>query len=453
MANESFYRLSLCSRARRESFGILFYSNRDGKLTFVRSGDSLDVGETEKGSFLVPAGGDVQKKTGHLIKALMTKGLLETTEVKTDVEQTCGGAARPAQPTIPRRAAAHREALQAPVNVTWESTARCNLRCRHCLSADVMEHSGPELDFNQCRGFIDDLVRMRVFQINFGGGEPFLRPDFLDILEYAHRKRITTCVSTNGTTLDDALVQRLKKMDLLYIQVSLDGAHAATNDLLRGPGTFQRILSGIRLLTAHQIQGVSTNTVVTAINFQEIRQICELGAQYGVKTRLSRFRPSGNAKNIWAEYHLNKEQLAELSQFLSAHKDVLTGDSFFSITGRDRRELGLNMCGAAKMTCSVLPDGTVYPCAFLQDAPFKAGNVVLEKLESVWKEAPAFEALRKARVESCESCSRFSLCHGGCPAVAYYLTQSVNQPDPECIATFPHRHHLDEPRGEISARV
>ena len=142
-----------------------------------------------------------------------------------------------------------------------------------------------------------------------------------------------------------------------------------------------------------------------------------------MKTRLSRFRPSGNAKKVWKEFHLNKEQLAELSQFLSAHKEVLTGDSFFSITGKDRRELGLNMCGAAKMTCSVLPDGTVYPCAFLQDEPFRAGNITREPLDSIWQNAAPFAALRNARVESCESCTRFNLCHGGCPAVAYFLTQ------------------------------
>ena len=330
------------------------------------------------------------------------------------------------------RRLAYSELLTAPVNVTWEITSRCNLHCRHCLSADVMEHSATELDFDQCIRFIDELDRIRVFQINFGGGEPFLRPDFVDILEYAHSKKIATCVSTNGTTLDNALVRRLKEMDLLYIQVSLDGARAETNDLLRGSGTFDRILSGIRLLVKHGIPGVSTNTVVTATNFMEILQMCELGARYGIKTRLSRFRPSGNAKRVWAQLHLNKEQLAELSQFLSAHKDVLTGDSFFSITGKDRRELGLNMCGAAKMTCSVLPDGTVYPCAFLQDAPFRAGNITQRTLESIWYETPVFSALRNARIESCESCTRFNLCHGGCPVRAFASTGTIEAKDPYC---------------------
>ena len=96
--------------------------------------------------------------------------------------------------------------LRAPVNVTWEITAKCNLQCRHCLSADMRKTIAAELDFEQCCAFIDELDRMEVFQINFGGGEPFLREDFPDILDYAHSKGITTCVSTNGTVLDENLV-------------------------------------------------------------------------------------------------------------------------------------------------------------------------------------------------------------------------------------------------------
>ena len=89
---------------------------------------------------------------------------------------------------------------------------------------------------------------MQVFQVNFGGGEPFLRDDFLEILRYAHDRGITTCVSTNGTLLDDALVDALLEMAPVYLQVSLDGACAETNDAIRGRGTFERILAGIELL-------------------------------------------------------------------------------------------------------------------------------------------------------------------------------------------------------------
>ncbi len=326
--------------------------------------------------------------------------------------------------------------LRAPVNVTWEITAKCNLHCRHCLSADMRETLSTELDFEQCCAFINELDRMEVFQVNFGGGEPFLRNDFPDILDYAHSKGITTCVSTNGTTLDETLVKRLGAMKLLRIQVSLDGATPATNDAIRGAGTYERILEGIALLREQGFPHLSINTVVTRTNLFEIEQLCALADHYRVKTRLSRFRPSGDAKRVWREFHLDNSQLAWLSEFLSARHDVLTGDSFFSITKEDRRELGLNACGAARMTCSVLPDGSVYPCAFLCDEQFRGGNIARESLSEIWLHSAAFNAIRAVRVEACESCERFSLCHGGCPAVAYFFARSLNHPDPECIASF-----------------
>jgi mycofactocin radical SAM maturase len=339
---------------------------------------------------------------------------------------------------------AYRSKLRAPVNLTWEITGLCNLSCTHCLSSDVRNSLSEELDFDECVQLIDELDRLKVFQINFGGGEPFLREDFLDILDYAHSKKITTCVSTNGTLLDDRLVKALKAMDLLYIQVSLDGACPETNDQIRGKGTFGHILNGIKLLAQYEIPHFSINTVVTRINFTEIGQLHELAKKYGAKTRLSRFRPSGRGREAWDDYHLDKTQLLEFSSFLSGHRDILTGDSFFSITSEDRRDLGLNMCGAAKMTCSVSPDGDVYPCAFLQDSFFLAGNVTEKSFESIWRESPALNMMRAIRIESCQSCDRFSLCHGGCPAVAYFITQSLEHSDPECMTSLHDRAYPQE---------
>ena len=266
-----------------------------------------------------------------------------------------------------------------------------------------------------------------------GEGEPFLREDFLDILGYAHSKGITTCVSTNGTVLERTLVKKLKEMELLYLQVSLDGATRETNDRIRGQGSYDLIVSGIELLALHQVPNFSINTVVTRINFRELGELYGLAQSYGAKTRLSRFRPSGNGKRAWELFHLNRHQLLELSLFLGSHRDILTGDSFFSITSEARRDLGLNMCGAAKMTLSVSPDGSVYPCAFLQDERFLAGNVTTSALGSIWHTSSVFQSMRSIAIESCQRCARFPLCHGGCPAVAYFLTDSFHYRDPECL--------------------
>ena len=329
--------------------------------------------------------------------------------------------------------------LRAPVNVTWEITEACNLDCAHCLSAELRAEGRGELDFEQCRALLDELARMQVFQVNFGGGEPFLRDDFLDILRYAHRLGITTCVSTNGTVLTDGLVDELLAIGAahpaapVYLQVSLDGAKSDTNDAIRGPGTFGRILAGIDLLARRHYPDFSLNMVVTRPNAGEVGEFDRLARNYGAKTRLSRFRPSGGGCHTWEDYRLTREQLAELSAFLGDHPEILTGDSFFSLTPDSRRNLGLNMCGAAKMTCAVAPDGSVYPCAFLADAAFLSGNVTKEPLWDIFRTSPVFQRFRDLEVAACKGCDRFSICHGGCPAVGYFLTESMGLPDPECL--------------------
>jgi mycofactocin radical SAM maturase len=332
-----------------------------------------------------------------------------------------------------RSAALTDEALRAPVNVTWEITEACNLRCRHCLSADLRAEQRGELSFEECQRIVDDLAATDVFQVNFGGGEPFLRGDFLDLLTYAQGKGITACVSTNGTLLDDHLVECLAAMDGLYLQVSLDGATPETNDTIRGAGTFTRILEGVDCLRRHAVRDFSLNMVVTKVNVHEVAEFADLAARVGAKARLSRFRPSGAGCASWGDYRLTKAQLLELSAFLGRHTEILTGDSFFSLTPESRRRMGLTMCGAARMTMAIAPDGSVYPCAFLTDPAFLAGDAAVSSPVAVFRGSEVFARLRANDNAACNGCSRFSLCHGGCPAVAYFVARSLDAGDPECL--------------------
>jgi mycofactocin radical SAM maturase len=274
---------------------------------------------------------------------------------------------------------------------------------------------------------------MEVFQINFGGGEPFLRDDFLDILGYAHLRGITTCVSTNGTVLDETCVDELMQMGSVFLQVSLDGACAETNDAIRGRGTYARVIAAIEMLSERGYPDLSLNMVVTRLNVGEIAEFDGLARRYGANTRLSRFRPSGAGCRAWEDYRLTRDQLVALSDFLGDHPEILTGDSFFALAPESRRALGLQMCGAAKMTCAVAPDGGVYPCAFLCAPAFLAGKVTTEPFSAIFRSSPVLGRFRELEVDSCRACDRFSLCHGGCPAIACFLTGSLDQPDPECL--------------------
>jgi mycofactocin radical SAM maturase len=321
--------------------------------------------------------------------------------------------------------------LSAPVNVTWEVTYACNLNCIHCLS-DSGRKRHSELSTEQCRQVIDQLAAVHVFQFNIGGGEPFMRPDFLDLMDYAHQKGMVTCISTNGTLIDRRIAERLDH-PLVYIQVSLDGATEASNDAIRGKGSYRKVMDALEHLRKRDIE-VSINCVLTRRSFPELENLVALSASYGAKLRVSRFRPSGRGKQSWSELNVTREQMLDFSQWLGGHLAVSTGDSFFSVTTEERRSLGLNMCGACKLTCCLSPEGNIYPCAFLQEPEFHAGKLPEEDFVHVWRTSSVFSSFRQLEIKSCESCQRFDMCHGGCPAIAYHTQRKLGLPDPGCLA-------------------
>ena len=325
------------------------------------------------------------------------------------------------------------QGLSAPVNLTWEVSLACNLRCRHCLSSSGRP-APRELDTAEALDAVDQLHRAGVFQVNFGGGEPFLRPDFETILAACHERGVVTCVSTNGTLLDGARVDRLARTGLVAIQVSLDGATRETCDALRGDGTFDAATRALALLGQSRIPA-SINTVLTAQNAAEIPALHALAAKLNVSLRVSRFRPSGRGAENWEGLRPTPAQLLAFAAWLSTEAGVRTGDSFFSLTAQERQGLGLNLCGAAKLTCCLGPEGDVFPCAFLQREEFRAGSLREESFQAIWDRSAMLRSFRKLRIHSCEDCTRYDQCHGGCPAVAYHLGKGLGGGDPECLVS------------------
>jgi [mycofactocin precursor peptide]-tyrosine decarboxylase / 3-amino-5-[(4-hydroxyphenyl)methyl]-4,4-dimethylpyrrolidin-2-one synthase len=322
--------------------------------------------------------------------------------------------------------------LRAPVNLTWEVSLACNLRCSHCLSSSG-DSAHNELSTAEALDLVEQLHQAGVFQVNFGGGEPFMRPDFEEILAACHARGIMTCISTNGTLIWPERVARLAATNrLVAIQVSLDGACRETCDAVRGEGVFDAAIKAVKLLAASSIP-TSINTVLTTHNACEIPAMHELARSLGVSLRVSRFRPSGRGADNWESLRPTPAQLLGFSDWLAKSGDVRTGDSFFSLTSQERQGLGLNLCGAAKLTCCVGPTGNMYPCAFLQTDRFKAGSLRDNTFQEIWDSSEIYDSFRSLRIHSCEECQRFDQCHGGCPAVAWHLKNDINGGDPECL--------------------
>jgi AdoMet-dependent heme synthase len=141
----------------------------------------------------------------------------------------------------------------------------CNLACTHCfISCSPTNHTHEMLRLAEVQKSLDEAVQLGVREYYFTGGEPFLNPDMEAILEATLRVGPAS-VLTNGLLLDPARCARLKTMEeasdySLDLRVSLDGYDAATNDPIRGEGTFERILGGVRNLVAAGINPVITVT-------------------------------------------------------------------------------------------------------------------------------------------------------------------------------------------------
>jgi mycofactocin radical SAM maturase len=129
------------------------------------------------------------------------------------------------------------EGLDAPICLTWELTYACNLACVHCLPSSG-RRDPRELSTAECMAVIDELERMQVFYVNVGGGEPTVRRDFWELVDYAVEHRVGVKFSTNGSRITSDVAARIAGTDYVDVQVSLDGATAAVNDRVRGAGSY-----------------------------------------------------------------------------------------------------------------------------------------------------------------------------------------------------------------------
>jgi mycofactocin radical SAM maturase len=324
--------------------------------------------------------------------------------------------------------------LDAPICLTWELTYGCNLACRHCLSSSGRRDPA-ELSTGECRDVIDELARLRVFYVNVGGGEPTIRPDFYDLVDHAVARGVGVKFSTNGTTITAARAARLAATDYLDVQVSIDGADAATNDAVRGEGSYAAARRAMDHLAAAGFGGFKMSVVVTRHNVGQLDAFEALAASYGAQLRLTRLRPSGRGADVWHQLRPTAAQQVELYRWLVERPGVLTGDSFFHLSALGRPLPGLNLCGAGRVVCLIDPVGDVYACPFALHPEFRAGSVRQPGgFTGVWRSSDLFVGLRQpAAAGACASCGSYDACQGGCMAAKFFTGLPLQGPDPECV--------------------
>jgi mycofactocin radical SAM maturase len=325
--------------------------------------------------------------------------------------------------------------LDAPICLTWEITYACNLQCVHCLSSSGTRDPR-ELSTDQAKAVLDELRDLQVFYINIGGGEPMIRKDFFEILQHAEANDIGVKFSTNGTYITAENARRLAAMNYLDIQISLDGVDVATNDAVRGKGSYATAMAAMNYLRDANFGQFKISVVVTRHNVDQLDEFKALADSYGAQLRITRLRPSGRGADTWDELHPTQQQQRQIYDWLMKHgENVLTGDSFFHLNAFGESLPGLNLCGAGRVVCLIDPIGDVYACPFVIHDQFKAGSLLSDGgFTKVWKESDLFLSLREPESEgACSACGSYDACQGGCMAAKFFTGIPLDGPDPECV--------------------
>lgn len=177
--------------------------------------------------------------------------------------------------------------------VLWQITNSCNYSCSYCIFASGPEKINRELNTDEVKRAINSLKEKDFRHVKFTGGEPFVRRDMLDILEYAAANDFVVDVSTNASLITPEKAQRISDIGLNMVHVSVDGHQREIHEAIRGEGTYDSTLNGLQSLTDKGIY-VRVGTVLCTQNDSLLKEMVQFCADNGVKEIVfSLMQPAG----------------------------------------------------------------------------------------------------------------------------------------------------------------
>ena len=338
--------------------------------------------------------------------------------------------------------------LSSPISVLWEITRECNLECKHCL-IEAGKQEQYELDLKEVKKTIDQLAAMKVFKITFGGGEPLVRPDFFDILEYVSRFNFGIKLTTNGLLVDNDLLERLKKTKVFSVQISVDGLERTHNTFRGRENTFEKAIAALK---AFSDAGYWTlmSTAITRYNLNELEALLDLAVSCGATSfKPSPFIPVGRGEENIDDLAITPLEIKNLAKLMLKKKEEYKDIIDLQIDGlfpwlfescSDGRQEPIN--GPSQVGCSagvsevvITPTGDVLPCPFLRD--FIAGSLRETSLKDIWMNSDFFNVFRNLKSNQlegeCRTCECVPhRCQGGCRAAAFAASKTLFAQDPYC---------------------
>ena len=309
--------------------------------------------------------------------------------------------------------------------VSWNTTNKCNMYCKHCYRNAGVEDEY-ELNTIEGKALIDEIAKAGFKIMIFSGGEPLMRSDIYELVEHATKLGLRPVLGSNGTLITLEIAQKLKASGVMGIGISLDSLNPKKHDEFRRyEGGWREAVTGMKNCREAGL-AFQIHTTVMNWNMNEILDLTDFAVGMGAVAHHTFFLvPTGRGADVEKQSLTPEQYEGLLSDIMIKQKEVnielkpTCAPEFMRIA----KEMGMNLrfsrgCLAGTSYCIISPIGDVQPCAYLS---LPIGNIRETPFSEIWSCNHIFQELRTMNYTGkCGICNYKKAC-GGCRArVAYY---------------------------------
>ncbi len=338
-----------------------------------------------------------------------------------------------------------------PLSLLCELTYRCNLQCPYCYNPLDLRRYDDELSAPEWERVLREAAAMGVVQAHFSGGEPTLYPGLDRLVAVAREAGLYSNLITQGTFLDDALLDRLLQAGLDHVQISVQADEAALADEIAGARVHARKLDALARVAKRDV-ALTLNCVLHRRNHDAIEAIVALAERFGVRRlELANVQFYGWAYRNRTALMPTLEQVRRGETVVDEARERLRGSMEIVYVLPDYFGEFPKPCmnGWGSTFLTVAPNGDVLPCpAASAIGGMTFENVRAHSLHDIWTASEAFTRFRGTdwMPEPCRSCERREDDWGGCRCQAFLLAGDAGATDPACSLS-PHHDVVERLRA------
>lgn len=305
-----------------------------------------------------------------------------------------------------------------------EVTSRCNARCEHCGSRCDAKEQGKEIEKEYIIKTLDEIAERydpRTVFLNVTGGEPLMRKDIFDILNYAVSKGYQWGMTTNGMLINKRMFKKLEEAKMCTVSVSIDGLKKTHEEFRKVPNSYDKIIKALKMMNESKvIQVVQVTTVANKKNLKELERLYRKLVKLGIKSwRVVNCDPIGRA-NDNNHILLDKEDYKFLFNFIKEKQaegiiDVTYGCShYLGVNLENTVRRGYFICMTGLYVGSILSNGDIFVCPNVpRRKELIQGNIKKDSFVAVWENKfKEFRHENRTSNKTCKACKHFKYCGG-----------------------------------------